>query len=120
MERDRERDLREILRKLSDSWHDSTARYRDTSTREIKFFLVAHDLDRSFYIAIVQKRLSHSHKDDISEFFVLLLEMMYREHNLIDNLIELKISDESELPSRTKTASHRTSDLTADTECISS
>lgn len=119
MKTDSKWSLSKILRKSFDTRNDTTSRNRNSSICDIKLFLVRKHLDRELHHVIVEHRFPHPHKDDISKFFSFAIEQMWSKHHLLDDLIEWKIFLKSKLPGSTKSTSHRTSCLAADTQSIS-
>ena len=120
VEWDGERNLWEVIPEAVNAWDDPTGRDRDTTIREVELFLVTRDTDGFRDIIIVQHGLTHAHIDDITDFFILFREEKICYHDLIDNLREFEIANESELSSRTEATRHRTPCLTGDAEGIAS
>ena len=120
MQRYCKRNLRKINSDSLDTRNDTATRDRDTTTGEVQLLLSTCNTNRLCNIVIIQKWLSHSHIDNVSDFLIFFRKEKISNHNLIDNLIEFKITDETKFPCRTETTCHRTTYLTGDAKGISS
>lgn len=119
MQWNRESIIWKILSEPFNPWDNTTGRNRDSARWKIKFFLIDRSSYRLSYIIIVKHWFPHSHKYNISQPISFIIEYFCCIHDLFNNLMIFKITEQSKLSGCTKSTSHRTSCLTWYTQCYS-